>query len=67
MCAELANKGVNDVLIVEGAPPACGGMPATHSPPRAKASKWRLTRSAGHRSGGAERVVLGDLARLTPR
>ena len=51
----------------EGAPPACGGMSATHSPPRAKASKWRLARSAGHWSFGAERVVLGDLARLTPR
>ena len=52
---------------IGGAPPACGGMPVTHSPPGANASKWRLTRSAGHCSRGALRVVRGDLARLTPR
>ena len=45
----------------------CGGMSATHSPPGANASKWRLTRSAGHCSRGALRVVRGDLARRTPR
>ena len=28
--------------------PRSGGMSATHSPHGAKASKWRLTRSAGH-------------------
>ena len=43
------------------------GMSATHSPPGANASKWRLTRSAVHCSRGALRVVRGDLARLTPR
>ena len=42
-------------------------MSATHSPPGAKASKWRLTRSAGHCSRGALRVVRGDLAWRTPR
>ena len=52
---------------IGGVPPACGGMPATHSPPGANASKWRLTRSAGHCSRGALRVVRGDLARPTPR
>ncbi|EFW27526.1 hypothetical protein HMPREF9057_01069 [Actinomyces sp. oral taxon 171 str. F0337] len=41
-------------------------MSATHSPPRAKASKWRLTRATGHCSRDALRVVRGDLARLTP-
>ena len=33
----------------------------------AKASKWHLARAAGRWSSGTERVVLGDLARLTPR
>jgi len=51
---------------VGGAPPACGGMSATHSPPGAKASKWRLTRSPMSRTGGAPghvtgTVTLGDL------
>ena len=33
---------------IGGVPPACGGMSATHSPLEANASKWRLTRLAGH-------------------
>ncbi|EGF56369.1 DNA polymerase III subunit chi family protein [Actinomyces sp. oral taxon 170 str. F0386] len=41
-------------------------MSATHSSFGLNALTCLLTRSAGHWSFGAERVVLGDLARLTP-
>ena len=43
-----------------------GGMAATHSSFGLNALQYLLTRSAGHRSRGALRVVRGDLARLTP-
>ena len=41
-------------------------MSATHSSFGPKAAKCRFTRSAGHCSRGADRVVRGDLARRTP-
>ena len=52
---------------IGGAPPACGGMSAAHSSFGLNTLKCLSTRSAGHCSRGALRVVRGDLARLTPR
>src|SRR5699024_1084733 len=54
------------VHIRGGAPPACGGISATHSRSGAKAAKCRSTRSAGQFSRGADLVVFGAFARLIP-